>query len=585
MRAGLAACWPPRPAPARPRRWCTAAPPAAVRRCSGRPGPARSRSTRPAAAAPTRRSAAAVEAGVAPVARRGARRCDAADLRRPRRHRPGGAPACGAGSASRRLTCPASVVLTPACGLAGASPAYARAALRRVREPRGRSPTTPRADRSAAGKLSYAGGYRAGRERRSGRTSRPVAEVERRGDAPRRRERAAELARVDRRRAVPLLRARPADHRRRRVRQAACASWRRWRTSSRSCARPDSPTQRVGGTYSTLFTPVDHVERMLSLDNAFTAEELAALGAAGGAGRRRGDRLPLRAQGRRPRGQPGLREGSAGPRRDPRRRAHRRGRHAQRAHPRRRAGRGWPAAARAGAARGARRGLLPGRRLRGAQRVAGGGGQGAVRQPAQRGRRLAAAEGPAGHREPAAAPGRARRRRAQGHGAGPAERVVRGAAAAGGCRSPSATGWSRSLDEVHGLHRALRRAPARRRARDRRGGGQGRPAGAAAPARLDLAGAAVGDRVQIPAGGGHHQAPRHQGQRRAHRPGHAVRASWSRSGGRLHGRPGHPAQRERGAPQGRADRRHGGRPQGRRRDPGDRRAGGGPAAGRRATRS
>jgi DNA ligase (NAD+) len=39
---------------------------------------------------------------------------------------------------------------------------------------------------------------------------------------------------------------------------------------------PDSPTQRVGGTYSTLFTPVDHVERMLSLDNAFTGEELAA---------------------------------------------------------------------------------------------------------------------------------------------------------------------------------------------------------------------------------------------------------------------------------------------------------------------
>jgi len=39
---------------------------------------------------------------------------------------------------------------------------------------------------------------------------------------------------------------------------------------------PDSPTQRVGGTYSTLFTPVAHAERMLSLDNAFTDEELAA---------------------------------------------------------------------------------------------------------------------------------------------------------------------------------------------------------------------------------------------------------------------------------------------------------------------
>jgi DNA ligase (NAD+) len=39
---------------------------------------------------------------------------------------------------------------------------------------------------------------------------------------------------------------------------------------------PDSPTQRIGGTYSTLFTPVAHVERMMSLDNAFSDEELAA---------------------------------------------------------------------------------------------------------------------------------------------------------------------------------------------------------------------------------------------------------------------------------------------------------------------
>jgi DNA ligase (NAD+) len=39
---------------------------------------------------------------------------------------------------------------------------------------------------------------------------------------------------------------------------------------------PDSPTQKVGGTYSTLFTPVAHAERMLSLDNAFTDDELTA---------------------------------------------------------------------------------------------------------------------------------------------------------------------------------------------------------------------------------------------------------------------------------------------------------------------
>jgi DNA ligase (NAD+) len=39
---------------------------------------------------------------------------------------------------------------------------------------------------------------------------------------------------------------------------------------------PSSPTQRVGGTYSTLFTPVDHLERLLSLDNAFSEQELMA---------------------------------------------------------------------------------------------------------------------------------------------------------------------------------------------------------------------------------------------------------------------------------------------------------------------
>ncbi|GAB2682124.1 NAD-dependent DNA ligase LigA [Thalassiella azotivora] len=39
---------------------------------------------------------------------------------------------------------------------------------------------------------------------------------------------------------------------------------------------PDSPTQQVGGTWSTEFRPVDHLERMLSLDNCFSAEELAA---------------------------------------------------------------------------------------------------------------------------------------------------------------------------------------------------------------------------------------------------------------------------------------------------------------------
>jgi DNA ligase (NAD+) len=39
---------------------------------------------------------------------------------------------------------------------------------------------------------------------------------------------------------------------------------------------PDSPTQKVGGAVSTEFTAVDHLQRMESLDNAFTYDELTS---------------------------------------------------------------------------------------------------------------------------------------------------------------------------------------------------------------------------------------------------------------------------------------------------------------------
>ena len=39
---------------------------------------------------------------------------------------------------------------------------------------------------------------------------------------------------------------------------------------------PDSPTQQVGGTFSTDFTPAPHVEPMYSLDNAFSLEGVAS---------------------------------------------------------------------------------------------------------------------------------------------------------------------------------------------------------------------------------------------------------------------------------------------------------------------
>ncbi|MDQ3402045.1 MAG: NAD-dependent DNA ligase LigA [Actinomycetota bacterium] len=43
-----------------------------------------------------------------------------------------------------------------------------------------------------------------------------------------------------------------------------------------SLVTPESPTQRVGGTFSTEFAAYDHLERMLSLDNAFDTDELGS---------------------------------------------------------------------------------------------------------------------------------------------------------------------------------------------------------------------------------------------------------------------------------------------------------------------
>ena len=76
----------------------------------------------------------------------------------------------------------------------------------------------------------------------------------------------------------------------------------------------------------------------------------------------------------------------------------------------------------------------------------------------------------------------------------------------------------RVVDDLRGVWAFIEQyqgAAALRRARDRRRRRQGRPVRPAAPARLDLARAPLGDRLQVPAGGGDDQAPRHPGQRRA----------------------------------------------------------------------
>jgi DNA ligase (NAD+) len=47
----------------------------------------------------------------------------------------------------------------------------------------------------------------------------------------------------------------------------------------------DSPTQTVGGSANQAFSPVEHLERMMSLDNAFSPEELSAWAGKTGTGR------------------------------------------------------------------------------------------------------------------------------------------------------------------------------------------------------------------------------------------------------------------------------------------------------------
>ena len=117
---------------------------------------------------------------------------------------------------------------------------------------------------------------------------------------------------------------------RRRLRRAAAASSRRSRSEFPELRTPDSPTQKVGGAVSTEFTAVDHLQRMESLDNAFTYDELESWHARLAREGVEDAGAAVRAQGRRAGDQPALRGRPAGPGADPRRRPHRRGRHAQR---------------------------------------------------------------------------------------------------------------------------------------------------------------------------------------------------------------------------------------------------------------
>ena len=227
------------------------------------------------------------------------------------------------------------------------------------------------------------------------------------------------------------------------------------------------------------------------------------------------------------------------------------------------------------AGRGARRGLLPAGRLRGAQRLAGGGGQAAVREPAQHRGGLAAAEGPAGHRV-----------------AAPAADLPRASA--------SATGFdpqrqSQALRRAAGVGPAGVRPHAWCSTASTRCSSTSRTGASTATTSSTRSTASWSRSTRSRCSGGSASTSRAPRWAIAYKypPEEAttklldIRVNVGRTGrvtpfafmepvvvAGLDGVAGHPAQRGRGAPQGRADRRPGGHPQGGRRHPRGARAGG-----------
>ena len=218
-------------------------------------------------------------------------------------------------------------------------------------------------------------------------------------------------------------------------------------------------------------------------------------------------------------------------------------------------------------------------RLRGAERTSGGGRRQDFRQPAQRRRRFAPPEGPQHHRRATAALPRPRLGRAQ--------RAARGDAARGdeadrelrhpGHRPPRPLQFGRG--DARPLSRD-REGAGRPAVRHRRRGLQGRPARLAGAARPGRARAALGPRAQIPRreGRDHARGDRHPG--RPHRQADSGRAAEAGRRRRRDRRQCHAPQPRRDRAAGPAHRRPRPHPARRRRDP----AGGRESDARRAAR-
>src|SRR6478672_1418054 len=105
---------------------------------------------------------------------------------------------------------------------------------------------------------------------------------------------------------------------------------------------------------------------------------------------------------------------------------------------------------------------------------------------------------------------------------------------------------SRQPGRGAGLHREIRGQAAQPAPRDRRHRGEDRRLRHPARPGLHHPRSALGRRLQVPARGSPHEAAGHRGQRRPHRQGHAVRDHGAGQGRGLHRGHGHPAQPGRG---------------------------------------
>ena len=273
----------------------------------------------------------------------------------------------------------------------------------------------------------------------------------------------------------------------------------------------------------------------------------------------------VRAEDRRAGDEPALRAVAVRPGGDPRRRPGRRGRHRQRGHDRRASRSGSPGRACPRCSRSAARSTCRSPASRRSTNGRMADGRAAVRQPAQRRRRAAFARRT--RRSPPAASWRS--------GAISSARSSAG---------PTFTGHHETLEFLADLGFPVNPEIRVRRLARR---GRGRSASHWQEHRHDLRyeidgavvkvddlaqrellgftsqGAAVGDRLQVPPGGAHDDAPRHPGLDRPHRPGDAVRRARAGLRRRLDGRDGDAAQRGPGPAEGRPPRRHRRRPQGR----------------------